>query len=144
MIAVRLGDAAGHLAIFTALQPHHFRFGTTAHVETMLVLEFVMDTSQVTAAKAGLLDGLAATARQADLEQLAKISSAIKLMPVRGFVDSGKIITAADSYAGIDASLYIVSKILDSAVAQHTADYIEFEWGSNERKLQVLNKINYR
>lgn len=95
-------------------------------------------------AKAGLLDGLAATARQADLEQLAKISSAIKLMPVRGFVDSGKIITAADSYAGIDASLYIVSKILDSAVAQHTADYIEFEWGSNERKLQVLNKINYR
>jgi transcriptional regulator GlxA family with amidase domain len=95
-------------------------------------------------AKTGLLDGLAATTNRADLEKLAEISSEIKIMSVDGFVDSGKIITAANYYAGIDASLNVVSKLLDPAVAQHTADYIEFEMGTSNENSQAHNRITYR
>jgi transcriptional regulator GlxA family with amidase domain len=95
-------------------------------------------------AKTGLLDGLAATTNKADLKKLAEISSEIKIMSVNGFVDSGKIITAADYYAGIDASLYVVSKLLDTAIAQRTADYIEFGLGSDKGISQVHNRITGR
>ena len=76
-------------------------------------------------------------------KRLAEISSEIKIMSVNGFVDSGKITTAANSVSGMDASLFIVSKVISQAAAQRTASYIDFEW-ENRRHLPVQKGITYQ
>lgn len=43
-------------------------------------------------------------------------------------VDSGKIIFSGGISAGIDASFYLVAKLLGRAIAQETATYMEYDW----------------
>lgn len=79
-------------------------------------------------AKADLLDGLAATTHYSALDELAKISSKVKIVANQRFVDNGRIITSAGVSAGIDAAFHVVSKLLGPQAAQHTAEYIEYDW----------------
>ena len=79
-------------------------------------------------AKAGLLDGLAATTHHGALGELAKISSKMKIVADQRFVDNGRIITSAGVSAGIDAAFHVVSKLLGQKAAQRTAEYIEYDW----------------
>ena len=108
-------------------------------------VEFLLaiGTGTLLIANAGLLDGLAATANRADLEKLTQVSAQIHIVPVKGFVDSGKIITAPDHYAGVEACLYVVSKLLDNATAQHTADYINVAWGNEASNHRAPGGITY-
>ncbi len=85
-------------------------------------------------AKAGLLNGLAATTHHAALDELAKISSKIKIVSDQRFVDNGRIITSAGVSAGIDAAFHTVSKLLGHKVAKQTAKFIEYDLGGYRKK----------
>ena len=43
-------------------------------------------------------------------------------------VDSGKIIFSGGISAGIDASFYLVAKLLGQETASETATYMEYDW----------------
>lgn len=79
-------------------------------------------------AKAGLLDGLAATTFYGQLDDLRNMAPNTRVVNDKRFVDNGKIITSAGLSAGIDASLHIVAKILGTARAQNLALHIEYRW----------------
>src|ERR1051326_595965 len=78
--------------------------------------------------KAGLLDGLTATTHHRALDELRAISPRINVDAARRFVDNGSVIVSAGISAGIDMSLYVVSRLLGRDQAADTARYMEYEW----------------
>jgi transcriptional regulator GlxA family with amidase domain len=88
-------------------------------------------TGALLLAKANLLEGLSITTNRRALDllrQVAPINSKI-LEDVR-YIDNGKIIMSAGVTAGIDASLYVVSKLLGLERAADTASRLEYEWNN--------------
>lgn len=78
-------------------------------------------------AQAGLLDGRKATTHRDEIAVLAQRFPKVK--PVSGvrFVQDGRIYTSAGISAGIDLALHIVDQYYGRAVAQQTADLLEYE-----------------
>ena len=72
-------------------------------------------------AKAGLLNGLTATATRHLVDGLARAGPNIKVVHNKRFVDNGKIITSGGLSAGIDAALHIVAKIEGKKHAENLA-----------------------
>jgi putative intracellular protease/amidase len=85
-------------------------------------------------AKAGLLDGKEATTHWAAIDALKKDAPKTKVHANKRYVDNGKIVTAAGVSAGIDASLYVVGKLLGEAAAKDTALYMEYRWEPMAKK----------
>jgi transcriptional regulator GlxA family with amidase domain len=79
-------------------------------------------------AKLGMLDGLSATTWWGACRYLQKIYPQIKVSTSDRITDNGKIITTAGVSAGIDGSLYVISKLIDMETAKKTARYIEYVW----------------
>lgn len=84
-------------------------------------------TGALLLAKAGLLDGKNATTHWMDIDRLKKEFPAVKVVKGKKFVDEGSIITAAGISAGIDMSLYIVSRLLGRETAEATAKRMEYD-----------------
>jgi len=78
-------------------------------------------------AKAGLLSGQTATCTYGMVEELATFPNTKVVYDAR-YVDSGKIITAAGLTSGIDAAVYLVSKMLGKGEAQSVALNAEYRW----------------
>ena len=87
-------------------------------------------TGSLLLAKAGLLEGLAATTHHKALELLRELAPNTTVIENQRFVDNGKIITSGGIAAGIDMSLYVVSKLLGKQQAEQTAEYMEYKIGS--------------
>lgn len=85
-------------------------------------------TGALLLAKANLLEGLKITTnrRAIDLLRQAAPENSEMIENVR-FVDNGKIVMSAGVSAGMDASLYVVSKLIDEKRAQEAADILEYE-----------------
>ena len=98
--------------------------------ETALKAELVLSvcTGALLLAKAELLDGLSATTHHAALDLLRQTAPNAKVIGDQRFVDNGKIILSAGISAGIDMSLYVVSKLLGMDEARMTAKYMEYDW----------------
>lgn len=79
-------------------------------------------------AESGLLDGLQATTFHRQLRELAIDYPKITVLTDQRYVDSGKIITSAGLTSGIDAALYLVSKIKGLEAAKTVAMFIEYDW----------------
>ena len=96
-------------------------------------LELVLSvcTGALLLAKAGLLEGLAATTHHGAFEILEEIAPNTSVLRDRRIVDNGKIILSAGISAGIDMSLYVVAKLLGDDIAQETAEYMEYDWRVN-------------
>ncbi|MEE9169884.1 MAG: DJ-1/PfpI family protein [bacterium] len=96
-------------------------------------LELVLSvcTGALLLAKAGLLEGLAATTHHGAFELLEEIAPNTSVQRDRRIVDNGKIILSAGISAGIDMSLYVVAKLLGDDIAQETAEYMEYDWRVN-------------
>ena len=77
--------------------------------------------------KNGLLDGLEATTYHTAFDTLAEIAPEAKLSPGKRYVDNGKVILSAGVSAGIDMSLYVVSRLLGREQALATARYMEYD-----------------
>ena len=84
-------------------------------------------TGSLILAKAGLLNGLKATTHHAAVETMREIAPTAKLLPEERWVDNGRIILSAGVSAGIDMSLYVISKLLGKITADETARYMQYD-----------------
>ncbi len=85
-------------------------------------------TGALLLARAGLLDGLAATTHHGAIDLLRQVAPRTT---VRGGVrveDNGKVVTSAGIATGIDAALHVVGKLLGQEQAEKTARYMEYAW----------------
>lgn len=76
----------------------------------------------------GILDGQNATTWYGATGRLQKKYPKIKVQSGKRYTDNGKIVTTAGVSAGIDGSLYVVSRLFGKDVARATAKYIEYEY----------------
>jgi transcriptional regulator GlxA family with amidase domain len=85
-------------------------------------------TGSLILATAGLLDGLSATTHWNAVEAMQVIAPNTKLFPEKRWIDNGRIILSAGVSAGIDMSLYVISKLLGKAAADENAQYIQYDY----------------
>lgn len=85
-------------------------------------------TGSLILAKAGLLEGLSATTHFKAVEQMREVAPNTTLFPEKRWIDNGRIILSAGVSAGIDMSLYVVSKLHGKEVADATATYIQYDY----------------
>jgi transcriptional regulator GlxA family with amidase domain len=90
-------------------------------------ITFSICTGAFILAEAGLLNGLKATTHWMDIERLTQEYPHIEVLSDVKYVDEGHIITAAGISSGINASLYLISKLHGVEIAQHTAKRMEFD-----------------
>ncbi len=79
-------------------------------------------------AKAGLLKDKKAITHWEDIDNLVSMFPDIKIQKNFRWVDEGAIVTAAGISAGIDMSLYLVSRLANKDLAILTAKQMEFDW----------------
>ncbi len=102
-------------------------------IESAKEAEYVFSvcTGAFILAENGLLDSLEATTHSAGIDLLERNYPTIKkVRSDRRFVDNGKYITSAGVSAGIDASFYILSKILGEAWADAAARNLEYPYAA--------------
>lgn len=87
---------------------------------------------------AGLLDGRSATTHWAAMDELRALDCGAEIHPEARLVDNGQLITSAGVSAGIDAALYIVSRICGQAAAHETARYLQYDWPNAETAARTL------
>lgn len=121
-------------------KPDGTPFGTRKEMHNERLLEWIkamnekidlllsVCTGSLILAKAGLLDGLSATTHFKAVAQMHEVAPNIRLFPEERWVDNGRIILSAGVSAGIDMSLYVVSKLLGKDVANETAEYIQYDY----------------
>lgn len=86
-------------------------------------------------AKAGLLDGKAATTYWASIERLHSAFPQVNVRDDARWLDEGTVVTSAGVSAGIDMSLYLLQRLYGAEVAEATARRIEYDhWPSNVRE----------
>jgi len=79
-------------------------------------------------AKTGLLEGLEATTHHDFFESFARQFPGVKLRRGLRFVESApKLATAGGLTSGVDLALRVVERYFGRAVAQQTADYMEYQ-----------------
>jgi transcriptional regulator GlxA family with amidase domain len=112
--------------------------GTRKLIDNSAVINWIKDCSQTAElvlsvctgslllAKAGLLEGLAATTHHGALDLLRELAPNTTIIENQRFVDNGKIITSGGIAAGIDMSLHVVGKLLGAAQAAQTAEHMEY------------------
>lgn len=75
---------------------------------------------------AGILDGIRATTHHSAFDKLQEIAPEAIIVRNRRFIDNGKIVVAAGVTAGIDAALYMIGKLVDTACATKVAEVAEY------------------
>lgn len=121
-------------------KPDGTPLGTRREVNNQKLLDWVREmndkvelllsvcTGSLILAKAGLLEGLSATTHFKAVEQMRAVAPNTELFPEKRWVDNGRIILSAGVSAGIDMSLYVVSKLHGETVAVDTATYIQYDY----------------
>ena len=92
---------------------------------------------------AGLLDGLTATTYGPLIDHFKEHARKAKVVTDRRFVDNGKIVTAGSYVAGIDAALYIVSRMDGGPRAQEVANNLEYNWDKSYRYVRAKLADNW-
>lgn len=85
-------------------------------------------TGALVLARAGLLDGLDVTTHWENLDELRALAPLARVHGDRRFHDQGRILTAAGISAGLDMALHLVARLHGPAVAERTAQYMEYPW----------------
>lgn len=96
----------------------------TAAAKTDVTLSVCTGAFQL--ARAGLLDGVAATTHHDFWDSFAKEFPTIELRRGLRFVDNGRIATAGGLTSGIDMALHIVARYFGEETAKKTARYMEY------------------
>jgi putative intracellular protease/amidase len=79
-------------------------------------------------AKAGLLDGKAATTFHGAQQGLKKQYPGVTVQAGVKYVDSGQCVTAAGVSSGIEGALHVVERLQGEKCARAVADYMEYAW----------------
>ncbi|CAN5313347.1 DJ-1/PfpI family protein [soil metagenome] len=114
----------GTRALLSDPRVHRFLCESQAHVAVTLSV----CTGALLLASAGLLRDMGATTHVDALDELRTIDPSIEIFPLARVVDNGRILTSAGVSAGIDAALYLVSRLSGPAVAAETARYMQYDW----------------
>lgn len=94
---------------------------------TELVLSIC--TGALLLVKADLLSGLKVTTNRRAMDLLVQVAPKdCELIDDIRYIDNGKIVNSAGVTAGIDASLYVVSRLLGVERAIETASSLEYIW----------------
>jgi transcriptional regulator GlxA family with amidase domain len=96
-----------------------------ASSETDLVASVCTGAFQLAAA--GLLNGKSATTHHQALKSLQTKYPDVQVKSGLRFVDGGKIATAGGLTSGIDLALHVVERYYGRAVAQQTAEFMEYQ-----------------
>ena len=96
------------------------------HHHTQLTLSVC--TGSLILARAGLLDGLKATTHWKAFDAMRTAAPTTELIENVRWVDNGKIILSAGVSAGIDMSFHVISRLLGKAVADETAQYMQYDY----------------
>ena len=122
-------------------------YGTRVEMKNSTLIDWIRDRAEgaelvlsvcsgaLLLAKAGLLDGLAATTHHGALGLLRELAPDTKVVECERFVDNGRVIVSAGISAGIDMSLYVVSRLLGEEQANETAAYMEYDWSMNRMEV---------
>lgn len=128
IVIASLTDIEHALAGFPWILPwlrHHYERG--AHIASICTGVFLL-------AEAGLLDGKTATIHWGFADRFAQRYPRIAVAPDRMIVDHGDIFCSAGTNAGLDLSLYLVSKYCGRQVALQCAKAMVLDMG---RRLQT-------
>ncbi len=79
-------------------------------------------------AQAGLLDGKPATTHWEDLDDLRAMFPAVEVVAGSRWLSSDRVVTSAGISAGLDMSLYLVSRLVDEELATRTARQMDYSW----------------
>ncbi|HEV7814636.1 MAG TPA: DJ-1/PfpI family protein [Janthinobacterium sp.] len=82
-------------------------------------------------ARAGLLEGKAATTHWEDIADLRAMFPGLAVHSGVRWVDQGDIVSSAGISAGIDMSLHLVERLAGRELALATARQMEFDWTEN-------------
>lgn len=91
--------------------------------------EIVMSvcTGSALLARAGLLDGRAATTNKMNFEWVAQFGPAVNWKGKARWVEDGKFVTSSGVSAGMDMSLAVIERLLGAATADRAANIAEYE-----------------
>ncbi len=113
--------------------------GARAEMFNKIALEWIASTARdcelllsvctgaLILARTGLLEGLEATTYHTAFDILQEMSPTATLKPGQRYVDNGAVVLSAGVSAGIDMSLYVVSRLLGREQAIQTARYMEYD-----------------
>jgi transcriptional regulator GlxA family with amidase domain len=122
------------------MHPDGTPFGSRKEMHNEILLNWIREqnkrielllsvcTGSLILAKAGLLEDLSATTHWKAVEAMQAAAPNTKLLPEKRWVDNGRIILSAGVSAGIDMSLYVISKLLGKAAADENAQYIQYDY----------------
>lgn len=79
-------------------------------------------------AEAGLLNGLPATTHWEDIPDLKAAHPQLTVVENQRWVHAGKYVTSGGISAGIDMSLFLVSKLASPELAERTTKQMEYRW----------------
>jgi transcriptional regulator GlxA family with amidase domain len=114
--------------------------GTRSEVKNTVLLDFLraqyanatllasVCTGAGLLARAGLLDGRRATTNKMAFKWVVEQGPETTWVPEARWVEDGNIWTAGGVAAGIDMALAIVAKLVSKDVAEHVAQYTEYDW----------------
>ena len=85
-------------------------------------------TGSLLLGRLGLLEGLRATTHHSAFQLLREIAPSTEICEHERYVDNGRVITSGGIAAGIDMSLYVVSRLLGKSAAIATARHMEYPW----------------
>jgi putative intracellular protease/amidase/catechol 2,3-dioxygenase-like lactoylglutathione lyase family enzyme len=111
------------------------------HAAAKAELVLSVCTGALLLAKAGLLDGLAATTHHGAMDLLRQVAPRTTVLANRRFVDNGRVICSAGIAAGIDMSLHIARRLLGMEVAVKTAQQMEYPWQPSEGMIRDLHHV---
>jgi len=81
-------------------------------------------------ARAGLLDGRRVTTHWEDMADLERDFPALDVVGETRWVEDGNRLTSAGIAAGIDMSLYLVSRLGGAGLARRTARQMDYPWAA--------------
>ena len=85
-------------------------------------------TGSALLAKAGLLDGLAATTNKMFFELARSQSDQVDWQEAARWVDAGRYVTSSGVSAGTDMALAVIQRLFGNEAAQNVVNYTEYQW----------------
>ena len=85
-------------------------------------------TGSALLAKAGLLNGLAATSNKLFFDLARSQSDQVDWREAARWVDAGRYVTSSGVSAGTDMALAVIQRLFGSEAAQNVVNYTEYQW----------------
>lgn len=129
--------------------------GTIPELENQALIGFLQERcpqSQITMsvctgsallAKAGLLDGLAATTNKMFFELARSQGANVDWRESARWVDAGQYVTSSGVSAGTDMALAVIQRIFGAELAEMVMNYTEYQWhrdADHDPFAQLLNQ----